>query len=537
MSCTNEERQEFRTNSGIPVNESYGPQDIAQLDYDRDIGLPGQPPYTRGIYATMYRGRLWSIRQFSGHSTPEETNQWFHREYEMGQTGFSVAFDVPTESGIDSDDPRAEADVGVGGVAADTIQDFETVFDGLPIDQVGTSIVAGCPATCQATAMYFAMAEKRGFDLKRLPGTGGTDLVTGMCAEPLMDLIPPRHMLRICMDLIEWSCKVAPRWHPVNIDMYNIRESGVTAPQELAYMFAEVAGYIDEELRRNRLSIDEFAPNFAYNMSMDTDFFEEIAKLRAARRMLHKLMTQRYGAKNPRSYQFRVHVQTGGSTHTRQQPLNNVVRIAYEVLAAALGGTQSLHANAYDEAICLPTEESLKLALRTQQIAQLETKITNVVDPLAGSYYVESLTDTLEKEAWDYVAKIEQAGGLVGALESGWMHREFIKAMVERQKEIEHGKRKVVGVNCFVEPDEPYPGRVFRANPETINIQRAKLKKIRAVRDNGRVQKALDQLRRDLESGANVMPSVMEAVKAYASMGEISKVWCDIFGIWVPPIH
>ena len=531
-----EKKEEFKTNGGIPVKKLYTPEDIADINYQRDIGFPGEPPFTRGLYPEMYRSKLWSIRQLSGRNTPEDTNELFKYEYLHGETGFSVAFDTPTESGIDSDDPRADADVGVGGVPTDSIKDIEVMFEGLPIDKVSTSLVLGTLSTCQVSAMYFAMAEKRGIDPKKLGGTGGTDMISDQVCMHHIDQIAPQPQLRLCVDLIEWACKYAPRWLAVNFDSYNHRESGITAAQELATLFTPVIGYTEEILRRGRVTIDECAPCYAYTMAWDIDFFEEIAKLRAARRMLYKIMKERFGAKDPRSWRFRVHVQTAGSTHTLQQPLNNVVRVAYEVLAAALGGVQSLHANSYDEAVCLPTEESVLLALRTQQVAQLETNITNVVDPLGGSYYIEWLTNEVEKRAWQYLEEIERAGGLVKAIESGWLYTEFTKAMVEHQMKIESGERKIVGVNCFQGNPEPFPGRIFRPNPKAGEIQSGKLRKLRQERDNRAVEKALDRIRRDTESDVNVMPAVMDAVKSYCTVGEICNVWRNIYGIWKLPI-
>jgi len=531
-----ESTRNFQTNGDIPLKKIYTSDDVADIDYERDVGASGEPPYTRGLYPEMYRNRPWSIRQFTGHGTPEETNEWFKYEYEHGETGFSVAFDVPTESGIDSDDPRADADVGVGGVACDSVKDLEVIFDGLPIDKVSTSLVAGTLSTCQITAMYFALAEKRGISPKEIRGTGGTDMISDQVCMHHMDQIPPQHQLKLCVDLTEWSCKYAPRWLSVNFDSYNHRESGVTAAQELAFLFINLIGYTEEALKRGNVTIDELAPCYAYNMALDMDFFEEIAKLRAARRMLYKILKERFGAKDPRSWRFRVHVQTAGSTHTLQQPLNNVVRVAYEVMAAALGGAQSVHANSYDEAVCLPTEESLLLALRTQQVAQLETNVTNVVDPLGGSYYVEWLTNEVEKGAWQYLEKIEQAGGLVKIIESGWAYNEFTKAMVGHQKRIESGERKIVGINCFVGKTEPFPGKIFRPNPRAGEIQAEKLRELRQERDNQQAQNALDQVRRDTEAGNNVMPAVMEAAKAYCTIGEMCSIWRDIYGIWRLPV-
>lgn len=530
-----ETKERFLTGSGIPTKRIYTPVDIEDADYIRDLNFPGMAPYVRGIYPTMYRGKLWTIRQFSGFGTPEETNKRFKYEREVGQTGFSIAFDSVTESGIDPDDPRAEADVGAGGVPVNSLEDMEIMFKGLSIDRVTTAVIASPWTSCPLSAMYFAMAEKRGIPASRLDGTTQNDLLLFTVCCHLIDIIPPHRLIRLCVDLVEWCAKNVPKWHPVSFASYNYRESGVNAYQELGFLFALAIAYIEEELRRNRLKIDEFAPVLTFHLSSHNDFFEEVAKFRAAKRMWYKLMKDRYRAQDPRSLLFRFHVQTAGSTLTYQQPLNNLIRVAYQTLAAALGGAQSIHANSYDEALCLPTDQSVLLSIRTQQIAQHETNITNVADPLGGSYYLEWLTNEIEKRAWEYLEKIEDIGGLVTAIESGWVHREFAMAMDKNAKAVESGEKKVVGVNSFKLSEEPYEVPIFRPDPRAAETQKIKIAKLKQKRDNRKVEKKLDELHRLTVEGENVMPAVMKAVKAYATLGEICDVWRNIYGIWKVP--
>jgi len=530
--------KEAQTYSGIPLKRVFTPADIAHIDYEKDLGWPGMPPYTRGIYSTMYRGKEWTIRQFSGYNTPEETNKRFTYEYQLGQTGFSIAFDAVTESGLDSTDPRALDDMGTGGVHVDWLGDMEVMFAGLPIEQVTTAVIATPWTACPLSAMYFVMAERRGIPLSQLSGTTQNDLLLFTCCCHLIDLIPPSNLIRLCVDLIEWTARNLPKWHPVSFASYNYRESGINAYQELGFLFAIAIAYIEEELRRDRLQIDEFAPVFSFHLSSHNDFFEEIAKFRAARRMWYRLMTERYKAKDPRSAIFRFHVQTAGSTLVYHQPLNNAIRVAYQVLAAALGGAQSIHANSYDEPICLPTEQGILLSIRTQQIAQNDINITPVADPLGGSYYVEWLTNEIEERAWRYLQTIEERGGLVACIESGWVHEEFAKAMQEQAKAIERGERRIVGLNCFRMEHEPYSIPIFYPNPETTSqVQREKIERLKRERDNAYLNRILDELRRVTESGENVMPTVMEAVRAGATVGEICNVWRDIYGIWKIPFR
>ena len=531
-----EKRDEFNTASNIPIKNVYLPGDVADLNYDEALGRPGEAPYTRGIYPSMYREKKWTIRQFSGFTSPEETNKRFKYEYQMGSTGFSIAFDAVTENGINSDDPRADADIGAGGVPTNSLEDMELMFNGLPIDEVNTGVIGNPPASLPLSAMYFALAQNRGIPLDRLGGTTQNDILLFTVCNTPIDQIPPRYLIRLSVDLVEWCAKNMPKWNPVSIASYNYRENGINAYEELAYLFANAIAYIEEGLRRNRLTIDQLAPVISFHLAAHNDFFEEIAKFRAARRMWYRLMKERYQPQDSRSQMLRFHVQTSGSTHTYQQPLNNLTRIAYQVLAASLGGAQSIHANSYDEAICLPTEQSILLSIRTQQIAQFETNITRVVDPLGGSYYLESLTNELETLAWEYLNKIEAQGGLVAAIESGWVHNEWRKSMEEYARHINKDKTAVVGVNCFQMDEEPYDVPVFRPDPEAAKIQVAKLEKLRKTRNNEKVKKTLEKLEKVSQSEKNVMPEVLEAVEARATIGEICDVWRRLYSIWTDPV-
>ena len=533
-----DKKNEFQTESGIPVKSVYLPEDVANSNYEKDLGRPGEAPFTRGLYPSMYREKKWTIRQFTGFTTPEETNKRFKYEYKMGQTGLSIAFDAVTENGLDSDDPRAQADVGAGGVPTNSIEDMDVMFDGLPIDKINTGVIGNPQASLPLSAMYFAMAERRGISLSRIGGTTQNDLLLFTACNTPIDQLPPRHLIRLSVDLVEWCAQNTPKWNPVSIAAYNYRESGINAFQELAFMLANAIAYLEEGLKRKRLTIDQLAPVMSFHLAGHNDFFEEIAKFRAARRMWYRLMKDRYGAKNPHSQMLRFHVQTSGSTHTYQQPYNNITRIAYQVLAAALGGAQSIHANSFDEAICLPTEESVLLSIRAQQIAQLETNITNVADPLGGSFYLETLTNELEERAWDYLKKIEDQGGLVAALENGWVHQEWREAMQQHGRKLANGQNPVVGVNCFQMDmkEEQYDYPVFRPDPKASEIITAELEALRKSRDNNEVGKSLDTLRQVSESDENVMPSVMEAVKAKATLGEVCNIWREVYQIWKDPV-
>lgn len=524
------------TNSGISLKTIYSPDDIAKLNYEELLGDPGSPPYTRGVYPSMYREKKWTIRQFTGFNTPEETNKRFKYEFQHGQTGLSVAFDAVTENGFDSDDPKGQGDVGAGGVPTNSLEDMEAMFEGLPLERVNAGIIGNPPSSLPLSAMYFATAEKRGIPLDKLRGTSQNDILLFTVCNTPIDQIPPRVLIRLSIDLVEWCAIYMPHWNPVSIAAYNYRENGINAYQELAFMFANAIAHMEEGLRRNRLTVDQLAPAFSFHMAAHNDFFEEIAKFRAARRMWYRLTRERYKAENRNSQILRFHVQTSGSTHTYQQPFNNLTRIAYQVLAAALGGAQSIHANSFDEAICLPTEESVLLSIRTQQIAQCETNICNVADPLGGSYFLESLTNEIEEKAWDYLKKIEDKGGLVAAIESGWVHQEWRTAMEEDGRKVKSGENAMVGVNCFQMEEEPYDYPLFRPDPNSGSVIKEKLQELRKNRDMAKVTGSLDRLQHTSKSGENVMPSVIEAVKASATLGEIVAVWRDIYSTWAPAV-
>jgi methylmalonyl-CoA mutase N-terminal domain/subunit len=531
-----EDKEQFASGSGIPIKGIYGPDDVKDINHDRDIGLAGEPPFTRGVYSTMYRGRLWTIRRYSGVNTPEETNKLYRREYELGQTGFSVATDVPTGYGVDCDDSAAFADVGDAGVPISSLKDMETTFEGLPIDKIATALEVSTESGCPLTAMYIAIAENRGFDMEQLRGTTLNDFTASASCAYHKDQMPPQALLRLSVDLIEWCCECTPKWHPMCLDSYPYREQGINAVQELGLILATAIQYIEEEKRRGRVPLDKFVRRFSFNMGIHNDFFEEIAKLRAGRRMWYKIARERYGIEDPRCWEFRLHVQSSGCTHTTQEPLNNLVRIAYQMLAAALGGAQSMHANGYDEGICLPTEQSMLLSIRTGQVLQYETNVINTVDPLGGSWYVEWLTSEIERHTWDYIQKIEDMGGMIQALTTGWVHREYRDAMLEHERRVTSGETVVVGVNKFRLGKEPYEVPIFRPNPKSPEIQIEKLRKFKRERDNNKVAQALRNLEEVSSSEENVMPAVMEAVRAYATIGEISNVWRTVYGVWSPPM-
>jgi len=519
--------------SGIPIRDLYTPEDVKDIDYDKDIGLPGEPPFTRGVYRSMYRGQLWTIRRLTGYSTPEDTNKRYREEYETGQTGFSIAPDISTPVGMDPDDPRVSADVGHSGVPIYSVEDMDTVFDGLPIERCATFLADRVGGLL--TPAYFLMAEKRGIPLDQVRGTTANCL----CTWSSMDLgnqPPPNAYLRYAVDLIEWCAQHAPRWYPVSFNSYNPRDNGISAVQEIGMLMATVIQYVDEQKRRGRVPLEKFVKRFAFNMAVNNDFFEEIAKLRAARRMLLKIIRDRYGIQDPSCGQLRVHVQSSGSTHTHQEPLNNLIRIAYQVMAGVLGGAQSIHANGYDEAVCLPTEQAMLLAIRTEQIIALETNVTNTVDPLGGSYYVESLTNELEERAWDYVKKIEDQGGMVQAILSGWIHREYKSAIIEYEHKLAAGDVTVVGVNKFRLDKKPYEVPIFRPDPKSTDMLIQRIKRLREQRDNARVAAALKRLEEVTRSDENTFPAIMEAVKAHATPGELGKIQLEAYGPWTYPI-
>ncbi len=527
---------EFVTDSGIPVKRLYTPADVKNHDYLRDVGFPGQAPYARGVYYNMYRGRLWTMRLFSGYGTPEETNERWKLLFNEGETGFSAAVDGLTFNGVDPDDPRGIAEVGTSGVPLYCIDSMFALTEGLPIDQISVALVVEPFTSAPVCAMYFNMAKAKGIDIKKLMGTCQNDILTMTLGFVPFENVAPHHLLRLACDLIEWTIPQfnAPKWHPINFTTYNYREGGIDAVQELGFGFGSAIAHIDEVLRRG-WKIDDFVGRLAFHLSAHKDFFEEVAKYRAARRIWYKLMRDKYEAKDPNSYQFRFHIQTAGSSLTAQQPTVNIVRTAIQALEAVLGGCQSMHTNSYDEAICLPSKEAVLLALRTQQLIAEETRVTNTIDPLAGSYYVEWLTDEIEERVWKYLDKIEAHGGIVGGLESGWLFSEMRDAFHKRQTNIEEGKEKVIGVNIYTMEEET-SHEVFRTNPRAAEIEIERINKLKAKRDNNKVEEILDQLRKVCEREENVMPTIMEATKEGATLGEICNIYREIWGTWTAPM-
>ncbi|NQT48903.1 MAG: methylmalonyl-CoA mutase [Chloroflexi bacterium] len=531
MSTSNTEH--ISSASGIPIKDVYTSADVKDIDYDRDIGFPGKPPFTRGVYASMYRGQLWTIRRLTGYDTPEATNERYREEYELGQTGFSIAPDISTAVGMDPDDARVLADVGHAGVPIYSVEDMEAVFKDLPIEKCSTYL-ADRPGGL-LTPAYFMMAQNRGIPLDQVRGTTANDLCTWTSME-LANQPPPDCFLRYAVDLIEWCAENAPRWYPVSFNSYNPRDNGISAVQEMGMLMATVIQYIEEEKRRGRVPLDKFVRRFAFNMAMHNDFFEEVAKLRASRRMLQKIVRERYGIDDPKCGQLRVHVQTSGSTHTHQEPLNNLIRIAYQVMAGVLGGAQSIHANGYDEAVCLPTEQSMLLAIRTEQIVALETGVTNTVDPLGGSYYVESLTNELEERAWEYVKRIEDLGGWVKAIDSGWVHKEYKAAIIDYERKLRSDELTVVGVNKFRLEKEPYQVPIFKSDPKSPDILIERIKRHRERRDNAKVAEALKKLEEVVRSEENTFPAIMEAAAVGATPGELADIQMRVYGKFTYPI-
>ncbi len=523
-----ERQKEFYTISGIPVKRVYTPEDIKDMDYMRDLGFPGEYPFTRGIHATMYRGRIWTMRQFSGFGTAEQTNQRFKYLLKEGETGLSIAFDYPTIMGYDSDHPMARGEVGRCGVAVSSLKDMEILLDGIPLDKVTTSMTINGP-TAMILAMYIAVGDKQGVPREKLGGTVQNDMLKEFIAQKLV-IFPPRPSVKLVCDVIEFCAKYMPKWNPISISGYHIREAGADAVQELAFTIADGITYVEEMLKRG-LKVDDFAPRLSFFFASHNNFFEEIAKFRAARRMWAKIMKERFGAKNPRSMWMRMHVQTSGCTLTAQQPLNNIVRVTLQALAAVLGGTQSLHTNSFDEALCLPSELAVRVALRTQQIIAYESGVADVIDPLGGSYYVEWLTNEMEERAWEYIHKIEDMGGVIEAIEKGWLQQEIANSAYKYQREVDTKKRIIVGVNEYTtEEHEEVP--LLKIDPKVEEEQIARLQKLRRERDNKKVKEILEKLRVEAEKGVNLMPTIIEAVKAYATLGEICDVLREVYGVY-----
>lgn len=526
-----ERRDRYTTISGQEIRPLYTPLDIAHHEFMETIGFPGQYPFTRGIQPNMYRGRLWTMRMFAGMGTPEETNQRFRYLLSQGQTGLSVAFDMPTLMGRDSDDPLSRGEVGKCGVAVDTLADMEIIFKDIPLDKVTTSMTINPPASI-LLCMYIAVAEKQGVRKDQIGGTIQNDMLKEFIAQKTF-MLPLRPSMRIIVDTVEYCTREVPRWNTISISGYHIREAGATAVQELAFTLADGIGYVEACLERG-LKVDEFAPRFSFFFDAHMDFFEEIAKFRAARRMWAKIMRERFGAKDPRSWMLRFHTQTAGCSLTAQQPYNNVIRTTIEALAAVLGGTQSLHTNSLDEVLALPSQEAVTIALRTQQIIAEESGVANTIDPLGGSYFVEALTDEMERKAWEYINKIDELGGIVRAIELGYPQREIAEAAYTYQREVDSGQRVVVGVNKYV-TDEELPVEILRIDEARERAQVERLREIKRTRNNSQVRKCLDELRKASEEGRNLMPYILECVKAYATLQEICDVWREVFGEYRDP--
>jgi len=524
---------EFVTTSSSQVNRLYTPLNLGGSDYLTDIGFPGEFPYTRGVQPTMYRGRLWTMRQYAGYGTAEETNNRFKLLLEQGQTGLSVAFDLPTQIGYDSDHPLALGEVGKVGVAIDTLKDMETLFDGIPLDKVSTSMTINAPASVLLT-MYIAVAEKQGISQNKLAGTIQNDILKEYSARGTY-IFPPRSSMRLITDVFEYCSKwnQMPRWNTISISGYHMREAGCTAIQEVAFTLANAIAYVEAALKKG-IELDTFARRLSFFWCAHNDFFEEIAKFRAARRLWARIMKERFNAKNPRSWQMRFHTQTAGQSLTAQQPENNIVRVAIQALTAACGGTQSLHTNSMDEALALPSEKAAQIALKTQQIIAHESGVALTIDPLAGSYYVETMTDEIERRAMEYIEKIDEIGGAVVAVERGFIQKEIHESAYRYQKEIEYKKRIIVGVNEFIIGEQP-DIEILRVDPEVEKVQLARLVRIKKERDNLKVQETLKQIEKISNSDENLMPAIVDAVKAYATLGEICDVLRDVFGEYIAP--
>ncbi len=527
-----ERKERFTSLSGLDIARLYAPDDLKGWEAKTALGAPGEFPYTRGVYPTMYRGRLWTMRQFAGFGAAADTNKRFKYLLEHGQTGLSVAFDMPTLMGLDSDDPRARGEVGYCGVAVSSLADMERLFEGIPLDRVTTSMTINGPAAV-IFAMYLAAAEKRGIAPQRLGGTLQNDILKEYIAQKEW-LFPPEPHVRLIVDSIGYCAKHVPKWHPVSISGYHIREAGSTATQELAFTLYDGLTYVAEAVKAG-LDVDSFAPQLSFFFNAHNDFFEEIAKFRAARRLWAREMERRYHPKDPRSLQLRCHAQTAGCSLTAQQPMNNVVRTTLQALAGVLGGTQSLHTNSMDETLALPTEQAVKVALRTQQIIAQESEVTNTVDPLGGSYYVESLTDRLEEGAREYFRRLDEMGGMVPAIERGFPQREILEASQRYQREVESEERGIVGVNMHVESEEQHVP-ILKIGPEVEKEQIARLAELRSVRDSFKMAGALEALQSAAAGDENLMPYLIDAVKADATLGEVCAALTEVFGTYREPV-
>ncbi len=526
--------KKFVTNSNLDIKPLYTPEDIKQMDYKRDIGFPGEYPFTRGCQPTGYRGRIWTLRMFSGFGTPHDTNKRWHMLLKEGETGLSTAFDFPTLMGYDSDSPRAEAEIGKCGVAIDSLEDMEILTTGIPLDKVTTSMTINPPASV-LWAMYLVAAEKQNISWEKVGGTIQNDMLKEFIAQKTF-MCPPEPSIRLISDSIEFGTKYVPRWNTISISGYHIREAGSTAVQELAFTLADGIAYVQDVIKRKKMDVDSFAPRLSFFFNSHLDFFEEIAKFRAARRMWARIMKERFKAKNPRSLWMRFHTQTAGCSLTAQQPYNNIIRTTTEALAAVLGGTQSLHTNSLDEVLALPSDFAVNIALRTQQVIAEETGVINTIDPLAGSYFIESLTNEIEEKAWEYIEKIDKMGGMLAAIDRGYPQMEVSNAAYEYQKRVDNGERVVIGVNKHVAGGQPTI-TVLKVDEKVRDEQLKRLKRIKRTRNNKRVTASLKAIKKACQGSENVMPYVVEAVKAYATEQEICDVYRDVFGEYRDPAY
>ena len=521
-----ERKEVFTTGSNLEVDRLYTPENVENIDYERDLGFPGEYPFTRGVQPTMYRGKFWTMRQYAGFATAEESNKRYKYLLEQGQTGLSVAFDLPTQIGYDSDHGLSEGEVGKVGVAIDSLKDMEILFAGIPLDKVSTSMTINAPASI-LLAMYIAVAEKQGVTKDKLRGTIQNDILKEYIARGTY-IFPPEPSMRLITDIFEYCSKNVPKWNTISISGYHIREAGATAIQEVAFTLADGIAYVQAAIKAG-LDVDDFAPRLSFFFNAHNDLLEEVAKYRAARRLWAKIMKERFHAKKKKSMELKFHTQTAGSTLTAQQPDNNIIRVTIQTLAAVLGGTQSLHTNSRDEALALPTEESVRIALRTQQVVAYESGVTETIDPLAGSYYIESLTNKIEEEAMKYIEKIDELGGAPKAIAKGFIQKEIQDSAYRYQMDIESNKKIVVGVNKF-QIEEEHHRDILRVDPEVERLQKEKLSALKSARDNEKVESVLEALKKAAQTEENTMPYILEAVKAYATLGEICDVLRDIFG-------
>ena len=533
LSKNPERKKEFQTASGIPVHRVFTPDAVSGIEYPSDLNLPGEFPYTRGIQPTMYRGRFWTMRQYAGFGTAEDTNQRYRYLLKHGQTGLSVAFDLPTQIGYDSDHPLAQGEVGKVGVAIDSVKDMEVLFDQIPLEQVSTSMTINAPASI-LLAMYMVVGENKGVTPDKLNGTIQNDILKEYTSRGTY-IFPPKPSMRIITNIFEYCTRMAPNWNTISISGYHMREAGCTAVQEVAFTLSNGIAYV-EAAKKAGLDVDVFAPRLSFFFNAHLDFLEEIAKFRAARRLWAKIMKERFGAKNPRSWMLRFHTQTAGCTLTAQQPYNNIIRVAWQALSAVLGGTQSLHTNSMDEALALPSEQSVQIALRTQQLIAHESGAADTADPLGGSYYLEYLTDGIEKRARDYIAKIDQMGGSVAAIEKGYMQQEIQESAYRYQREVETSERVIVGVNKF-QTQEPPPQGLLKVDPRVRERQIQKLAELKGSRDGKRVQGALTELKKTAQGEANLMEPILNCVRALCTVGEICDILREVFGEYEPTVR